>query len=162
MNQTYVEAVSNTINPYKAVNEMVELDTKLNTGQFKNAKITGINVNSLSNDEIEVLNTQIRYCQGMVDADIDTMKEIVPADMTFTHMSGMIQSRDEYFDDIKNGRLNYYNITIENPVIEVNGNVATIDYTSVLDASAYGAKGVYRMHSIHKFKKINGKWYASN
>ena len=141
---------------------MVELDTKLNTGQFKNVKITGINVNSLSNDEIEVLNTQIRYCQGMVDADIDTMKEIVPADMTFTHMSGMIQSRDEYFDDIKNGRLNYYNITIENPVIEVNGNVATIDYISVLDASAYGAKGVYRMHGTHKFNKIDGKWYASN
>ena len=141
---------------------MIELDLKLDINKFENVKITGININSLSNDEIDVLYTQSKYCQGMVDADIDTMKEIVPPDVTFTHMSGMKQSRDEYFADIKNGRLNYYNITIENPVIEVIGNTATIDYTSVLDANAYGAKGVYRMHGIHKFKKVDGKWYLSN
>lgn len=141
---------------------MIESDLKLDVRKFENAKITGINIDSLSTDEMEVLFTQIKYCQGMVDADIETMNEIVPSDVTFTHMSGMKQSRDEYFDDIKNGRLNYYNITIENPVIDVIGNTATIDYTSVLDANAYGAKGVYRMYGVHKFKKVDGKWYASN
>ena len=98
----------------------------------------------------------------MVEADIDVMKEIVPNSVIFTHMSGMIQSRDEYFDDIKNGRLNYYNIGIEKPIINVNVDTATIDYTSVLDANAYGAKGVYRIRGIQKFKKIKNKWYLVN
>ena len=77
-------------------------------------------------------------------------------------MSGMKQTRDEYFEDIKNGSLNYYNIGIENPKIIINGNNAAIAYTSILDANAYGAKGVYRMHGVHKFKKIGNKWYSSN
>ena len=129
---------------------------------FKNVRIVGIVINTLTNDEMEVLYTQSRYCQGMVDADIDTMKEIEPPDVTFIHMSGMVQTRDEYFNDIKNGRLNYYNITIENPKINVNGDIAIIDYISVLDANAYGAKGVYRMSGTHKFKKVNDKWLSTN
>ena len=62
----------------------------------------------------------------------------------------------------KNGSLNYYNIGIENPKIVVRGNDAMITYTSILDANAYGAKGVYRMQGVHKFKKIGNKWYSSN
>jgi hypothetical protein len=145
------------------VNEMVDTaKEKIDLSKFKNVKITGIDVDTLTDDEKEVLYTQGRYCQGMVDADLDVMKEIVPEDVTFTHMSGMKQTRDEYFEDIKNGALNYYNIGIENPKIVVRGNEATITYTSVLDANAYGAKGVYRMHGTHKFQKVNGRWYLQN
>ncbi len=135
---------------------------KIDLSKFKNVKITGIDVDTLTDDEKEVLYTQGRYCQGMVDADLDVMKEIVLEDVTFTHMSGMKQTRDEYFEDIKNGALNYYNIGIENPKIVVRGDEATITYTSVLDANAYGAKGVYRLHGIHKSQKINGRWYLQN
>ena len=138
------------------------IEEELDFSIFKNVKITGIDIDTLTNDELEVLYTQCRYCQGMVDADIDTMKEIVPPDVTFRHMSGMVQTRDEYFADIKNGRLNYYNIGIENPKIKVSGDVAAITYTSVLDASAYGAKGVYRMSGTHKFKKTGSKWQSTN
>lgn len=129
---------------------------------FKNVKIIGCEPSELSDGEIEVLYTEAKYCQCMVDADIDTMKEIVPNDKTFTHMSGMVQTRDEYFNDIKNGRLNYYNIGIENPDIEVDNNEAYITYTSVLDANAYGAKGVYKMKGTHKFKRIDGEWIYIN
>lgn len=145
------------------MNEMVEaIEKKIDFSEFKNVKITGIDVETLTEDEAEVLYIQSKYCQGMVDADVDVLKEIVPPDVTFTHMSGMKQTRDEYFEDIKNGALNYYNIGIKNPKIVVRGSDATITYTSVLDANAYGAKGVYRMNGTHRFKKINGKWYSAN
>ena len=85
------------------------IEEKIDFTTFKNAKITGIDIDTLTSDEKEVLYTESIYCQGMVDADIETMKEIVPSYVTFTHMSGMVQTRDEYFVDIKNGRLNYYN-----------------------------------------------------
>lgn len=142
---------------------MIEaIEEKNNFNEFRNVNITGIDVETLTEDEKEVLYIQSKYCQGMVDADIDVLKEIVPPDVTFTHMSGMKQTRDEYFEDIKNGALNYYNIEIENPKIVVRGSDAMITYTSVLDANAYGAKGVYRMNGTHRFKKINEKWYSAN
>lgn len=130
--------------------------------EFKNVDITGCDVNSLSETEQAVLYTQARYCQAMTDADIDTMREIVSEDMIFTHMSGKTQSREEYFADIKKGRLNYYTIEIENPMIEVDGDTATITFTSVLNANAYGARGTFRMVGTHKYEKRDGAWIAVN
>lgn len=59
---------------------MVVLEEKIDFAVFKNVKITGTNINTLTNEEVEVLYTQSRYCQAMVDADLDTMKEIVSND----------------------------------------------------------------------------------
>lgn len=130
--------------------------------EFKNVEITGIDVSGLDDDELSVLHTQARYCQAMTGADIDTMREIVSEDMTFTHMSGMTQNREEYFADIADGSLNYFTIGIANPVIEVDGDSASITFTSVLNANAYGARGTFRMKGTHHYEKRDGEWIAVN
>ena len=130
--------------------------------RFKNVNITGAALSKLSDDELSVLFRQAEYCQAMTDADIDKMREIVSEDMTFTHMSGKQQTREEYFYDIEKGRLNYYTIGIENPTIEVNDNTAAITFTSVLNAKAYGARGTFRMPGTHHYEKRVGVWIAVN
>ncbi len=129
---------------------------------FVNVEISGVDLSSLSDDELSVLYRQAEYCQAMTDSDIDKMREIVSEDMVFTHMSGKQQSREEYFADITDGKLNYFTIGIEDPVISVNDNTAEITYTSVLDANAYGAKGVFRMTGTHRYEMRNGSWIAVN
>ena len=129
---------------------------------FTNVKITGNDPDSLSNDALAVLYAQAKYCQAMTDADIDTMRELVSEDMIFTHMSGRQQSREEYFADIADGSLNYFTVGIPDPVIKVNGDTATITYTSVLNASAYGARGTYRIKGTHYYEKRGGTWIVVN
>lgn len=129
---------------------------------FENVEITGIRLADLNEEELSVLYVQARYCQAMTDADIDTMREIVSEDMTFTHMSGMTQSREEYFADIADGSLNYFTIGIANPVIEVDGDSASITFTSVLNANAYGARGSFRMKGTHHYERRDGEWIAVN
>lgn len=129
---------------------------------FTNVEITGIDLDSLSADALAVLYAQARYCQAMTDADIDAMRELVSEDMIFTHMSGMQQTREEYFADVADGSLNYFTIGIENPVIEVNGDKAQITYTAVLNANAYGARGTYRMKCTHHYERNGSQWIAVN
>lgn len=129
---------------------------------FSNVAITGIDLSALTDEELDVLYIQAKYCQAMTDADIETMREIVPEDMTFTHMSGMQQTREEYFADIEDGSLNYFTIGIENPVVKVDGDRATVSFTSVLNANAYGARGTYRMKGTHHYQKQGDAWLASN
>ena len=129
---------------------------------FTNVNITGVDISSLSEEELSVLYRAAEYCQAMTDADIDTMREIVPEDMTFTHMSGMQQTREEYFEDVANGRLNYFTIGIENPRIEIEGDIAEITYTSILNANAYGARGTFRMKGTHRYELRNAEWIAVN
>ena len=129
---------------------------------FSNVTITGIDLSTLTDEELDVLYIQAKYCQAMTDVDIETMLEIVPEDMTFTHMSGMKQTREEYFVDIADGSLNYFTIGIENPVVKVDGDRATVSFTSVLNANAYGARGTYRMKGTHHYQKQGDAWLTSN
>ena len=86
---------------------------KYDFSAFSNVRITGAALARLTDDELSVLYVQARYCQAMTCSDIETMREIVSEDMTFTHMSGMKQTREEYFADIASGRLNYFTIGIK-------------------------------------------------
>lgn len=129
---------------------------------FPDMEIIGIKLANLSEDESSVLYQQARYCQAMTEADTDTMREITSEDLTFTHMSGRQQTRDEYFSDVEHGSLRYFTVGIENPLIEVNGDIASVTYTSVLNANAYGARGTYRMHGTHWYEKRGGQWIMIN
>ena len=137
-----------------------ETDMKYDFSIFTNVTLTGIDISTLNEDELSALYQAARYCQAMTKADIDTMREIVSEHMTFTHMSGRTQTREEYFADVADGSLTYYAIGMENPVVEVDGDVATVTYTSILTANAYGVRGTFRMKGTHYYRRIDGEWIA--
>ena len=127
-----------------------------------NVELINADIGSMTDEQLSVLYAQARYCQAMTDADIDTMREIVSEDMTYTHMSGMTQTREEYFADIADGSLRYFTIGMDSPNVAVSGDTASVTYTSVLNANAYGARGTYRMKGTHYYEKRDGEWIAVN
>ena len=129
---------------------------------FANVEITGVDLSTLTEEQLSVLYQAARYCEAMTEADIDTMRAIVSEDMVFTHMSGMRQTREEYFADVADGSLRYYTIDMEKPVVKVDGGKATVTYTSLLNANAYGARGSFRMKGTHRYEKRDGAWIAVN
>ncbi len=136
--------------------------TAYDTLSFPNVDITRIDLSSLTQEEFAVLRQAARYCEAMTEADIDTMREIVSEEMVFTHMSGRQQTREEYFADVADGSLRYYTIGMEKPTVQVDGDRATVTYTSVLNANAYGARGTFRMKGTHHYEKRDGAWIAVN
>ena len=55
-----------------------------------------------------------------------------------------------------------FTIGIENPVVNISDNYASVSYTSVLNANAYGARGTYRINGIHWYEKQGENWIACN
>ena len=143
-------------------NETEVNEVDLDFSVFNNVEVTGIDLSELSADERAVLYQQARYCQAMTEADTETMTEITSPDMIFTHMSGRQQTREEYFADIADGNLQYFTIGIKNPVVNINGSYASVSYTSVLNANAYGARGTYRIDGTHWYEKQDENWIACN
>ena len=137
-------------------------DMKCDFSIFANVSLKGIDTSTLNEDELSSLYQAARYCQAMTEADVDTMREIVSEDMKFVHMSGRIQTREEYFADVADGSLTYYAIGMEDPVVVVDDDMAMVTYTSVLTANAYGARGTFRMKGTHWYKKMDGEWIAIN
>lgn len=140
-------------------NEKEEMEMKkYDFSVFPNVKVTGADLTEFTEEELEILYQQARYCQAMTDADIDTLRELTSEDITYTHMSGMQQTREEYFADVEDGSLRYYTIGIDSPQIEVEGDSASLTFTSVLNANAYGARGTFRMPGTHWYEKQDGVW----
>ncbi len=162
--RTETDTIQATGQPSESTASGTAEDTimKYDFSAFTNVKIAGAGLSRLTDDELSVLYVQARYCQAMTDADIGVMRQIVSDDMTFTHMSGLKQTREEYFADIADGRLRYFTIGIEDPVISVDGDKATVTFTSILNADAYGARGTYRMKGTHHYELRGGEWIAVN
>jgi len=129
---------------------------------FPNVTVTGLDPDSLNEEENAVLYAQARYCEAMTEADIDTLRALTDEDKTYTHMSGLTQDREEYFADIADGSLTYYAIGMENPVVSVSvdGDRAEVTYTAALNANAYGARGTFRMKGTHIWEKRDGTWIS--
>ena len=100
--------------------------------------------------------------QAMIDKDIDKLNEIVLDGTTFTHMSGKIQSKSEYFEDIRTGALDYQAYTIENPTVTIDENKAILEARVTLTANAYGAQGSWPFNVLAYFEKVDGEWLYRN
>lgn len=112
-----------------------------------------------NSQEQEVLARYEEMEQAMIDRDMDKLNEIILDGTTFTHMSGMTQSKEEYLRDIENGELDYQEYRIENPSVTINGDEAIIEARVYLTANAYGAQGTYPFDIQSHFQRINGEWF---
>ncbi len=116
------------------------------------------NISNLTNEKETILNRYKEMQQAMVDKDIDKLNKIVKDGTTFTHMSGKTQTKEEYFEDIKTGALDYQSYTIENPSVSIEGNKAILKARVTLTANAYGAQGTYPFNVSAYFEKVDGEW----
>ena len=119
-------------------------------------------ISKLTNEEEIVLNRYKEMEQAMIDKDIDKLQSIVEDGTTFTHMSGKTQTKEEYFEDIRSGALDYQSYTIENPKVTIEGNKAILKARVTLTANAYGAQGSYPFSITVYFEKVDGEWLYTN
>lgn len=120
------------------------------------------NGNELKPEEREVLSAFERIQQAIVEKDLDTLYASVTADKTFTHMSGKTQTKEEFFGEIEDGTLNYFDYRIENPSVTISGDFACLTSTTTLTANVYGFSGSWPLRTEAWFQMINGEWIYCN
>lgn len=127
-----------------------------------NQEVDAVSSATITSDQKDILETYERFEQTMVDKDIDTLYSLVTPDKTFTHMSGKVQTKEEFFSEIENGTLNYYSYKLNDPVVTVDGDTATLTGSTTLEAKVYGASGTWTLKTNQHFVKQDGKWLLTN
>ena len=112
--------------------------------------------------EVEVLDTYKAIQQAMIDKDIDTLDRLDRDGTTFTHMSGKVQTKAEFFGEIADGTLNYFAYDTRDPQVTVDGDEAALTASVTLTAKVYGASGSWTRPVNAHFTKIDGQWIAHN
>ncbi len=112
--------------------------------------------------EAEVLAAYEAIQQAMIDKDIETLDRLYQDGTTFTHMSGKVQTKAEFFGEIADGTLNYFAYDIHDPQITVDGDEAALTASVTLTAKVYGASGSWTLPVNAHFTKTGGQWIAHN
>lgn len=111
-------------------------------------------------DQAQIIKLYRQENQAMVQKDVVTLNHILMMNMTLTHMTGYVQPKMEWIDQIQNGDMKYYSSREESiKDIQINGNEASLVGQNQVKASVWGGGiNTWPLQMKMFFKKENGKW----
>lgn len=96
---------------------------------------------------------------GMIRKDTEHLKEYLDESYVLVHMTGARMDREEYFEALLDGTLNYYWCRHENSRIEIHGDTARMIGDTRVEAVVYGgSKHVWPLRLDCTFVRTEGKW----
>lgn len=96
--------------------------------------------------------------QGMVTGDIDILNKVIVPDAHFIHITGTDQTKEEWLQQIKIGRMHYFSNKEKLMQVEVNGDFEKVVSRNELDARIYGFRNTWPLESRTELTKNNGQW----
>jgi len=112
----------------------------------------------MTTEEKEVYSAYEAINTAMIEKDRAAMERYFDEKLTFTHMSGKKQTRDEFVGEIMDGTLNYFKVDTKDFSIIVDGDTAHMKVTHKLTAKVYGISGRWTMNGDNTYKKRGGIW----
>ncbi len=112
----------------------------------------------MTTEEKEVYSAYKAINNAMIEKDRAAMELYFDENLTFTHMSGKKQTREEFIGEIMDGTLNYFKVDTKDFSIRVNGDTAHMKVTHTLTAKVYGISGSWTLGGENTYKKRNGIW----
>ena len=112
----------------------------------------------LADEEQNVYASYVAINTAMIEKDRAAMERYFDKNLTFTHMSGKKQTREEFIGEIMDGTLNYFKVDTKDYKIQVAGNTARMKVTHTLTAKVYGISGSWTMGGDNTYKKLGGIW----
>lgn len=115
-------------------------------------------------DEEAIIELYRQENQAMVDKDIVKLNEILAPSMQLKHMTGYLQPKLEWIDQIQNGEMKYFSSIEENiKDVKVDGNNASLIGQNKVKASVWGSSvSTWPLQMKMEFTKSNGKWLITN
>ncbi len=117
---------------------------------------------TLNADEAQVLVVVQQLAELMIKRDTAAMNHILDEDYTLTHMTGYVQPKAEWFNEVTKERMKYYSAKEVLHSVKVNGNKATATMQDLVDARIWGSRNTWRLQQKMTLEKRNGKWVILN
>ncbi|MDR6558598.1 hypothetical protein J2809_002968 [Arthrobacter pascens] len=97
-------------------------------------------------------------CAAMVAGDVAALDKILTADFTLKHMTGYVQSKSEWLDDIESGQMQYHRMETVEVTVDAEGAVPELTARTLTDATIWGARATWRLTLRSWFEPHEGDW----
>lgn len=125
--------------------------------QNQNSKIN-MQTSNNKNDEAQVLALLRQFTQWMIDRNTAEMNKIVDKNFTLTHITGYVQPKQEWFEEIEKESMKYYSYKEVKTSVKINGSQAEFVGQNLLDARIWGSRNNWRLQQTMQLEKRNGNW----
>lgn len=96
----------------------------------------------------------------LISKDTRQLTELLNDKFTLRHMTGMVQSKQEFLQAVRQGTLNYFFASHENIDIQLKGCDALLTGDSLVLAAVFGGgKHTWKLRQTISCKKIGGSWF---
>jgi hypothetical protein len=109
-------------------------------------------------NESQVLEVTRQLIQLMIEKKTAAINKIVDADFKLTHITGYVQSKEEWFSEIESERMKYYSYKEVKTTVNIDGDKATFVGQNLLDARIWGSRNTWRLQQAMQLEKRNEKW----
>lgn len=126
--------------------------------QINSKPETIMETDKIESDELQVLNITRQLTQLMIEKNTEAIDKIVDSNFTLTHITGYVQSKEEWFSEIESERMKYYSYKEVKTTVKIDGDKATFAGQNILDARIWGSRNNWRLQQTMLLEKPNGKW----
>lgn len=109
-------------------------------------------------DNNEVLNVTRQLTQLMIEKDTAGLNKILDTHFTLTHITGYVQSKEEWLAEIESERMKYYSYKEIKTTVKLDGDQALFVGQNLLDARIWGTRNNWRLQQTIQLEKRSGKW----
>ena len=113
---------------------------------------------TMSNEEARVLAVVRQLAQLMIDRDTAALNDILDEHYTLTHMTGYVQPKTEWFNEVMKESMKYYSAKEVKNSVKINGNEAEVIVQNLVDARIWGSRNTWRLQQTMQLEKRNEKW----
>lgn len=112
-------------------------------------------------DRSEILHNYRAQLRAMVDGDTEVLSELLMENFTLTHMTGYVQSKQEWLSQMRAGQFVYHDAQEKDVTLEVGGDTARLVGRIVTDATVYGSRANWPLQLTMNFIRTGGRWLAA-
>jgi hypothetical protein len=113
---------------------------------------------NIGNDTAVVYNVVKQLAELMIARDTAAMTSILDKGFTLTHITGYVQPKAEWLNEVVRESMKYYSAQEVSHTISINGNVADVTIRNMVDARIWGSRNTWRLQQKMRLEKRNDKW----
>ncbi len=108
--------------------------------------------------EQEVRQREARRFEAVVRGDVAALDEILSDDLTYTHATGVHESKAEFLAKLKSGQLKYESLTPEDMLVRVYGTTGVVTGVASVKVHVQGQLLTFQLRFTDVYVKKDNRW----
>ncbi|MGA2629231.1 MAG: nuclear transport factor 2 family protein [Terriglobia bacterium] len=101
---------------------------------------------------------EARRFKAIVDVDLTALDALLAPDMSYSHSSGLTQTKTEFIDALRRGEMKYLEIKPEGLKVRTYGNTAVVTGRGEFKTRTKGQESAVELRFLDVYVKRQGRW----